>query len=121
MGALFQYGLWGGDSSNDVPTSARTGPRGSFNEIPECPEWIGALNDGDYDYVITTPDLPPGRPGRRHRSRCSATGSPGAGNVQHVAGADLVDVWKVTGPLDPLACAAAPRHPRGAAAPPATK
>jgi len=29
-----------------------------------------------------------------------------AGNVQHVLGAGLVDVWKVTGPLDPLACAA---------------
>ena len=31
-----------------------------------------------------------------------------AGNVQHVAGAGLVDIWKITGPLDPLACAAAP-------------
>ena len=28
-----------------------------------------------------------------------------AGNVERVAGANLVDVWKVTGPLDPLACA----------------
>ena len=55
MGALFQYGLWGGDSSNSVTYIGKKGPRGSFNEIPECPEWIAALNDGDYDYVITTP------------------------------------------------------------------
>ena len=32
-------------------------------------------------------------------------------NVTRVAGANLVDVWKITGPLDPLACAA----PAGAA------
>ena len=54
-GALFQYGLWGGDSSNEVTYIGRQGAAGSFNEIAECPEWIAALNDGDYDYVITTP------------------------------------------------------------------
>jgi hypothetical protein len=27
------------------------------------------------------------------------------GNVKRVAGANLVDVWQVTGPLNPLACA----------------
>ena len=104
LGALFQYGLWGGDSSNDVRYIGQKGPRGSFDEIPECPEWIGALNDGDFDYVITTPtyhqddpaaDTPP-----REREWISH-----AGSIQRVAGAGLVDVWKVTGLLDPLACA----------------
>ena len=77
---------------------------------PECPEWIGALNDGDYDYVITTPTY--------HQDDPAADTVPvqrdwisRAGNVQRVAGANLVDVWKITGPLDPLACAA----PAGAA------
>src|SRR3954453_7768374 len=55
MGALFQYPLWGGDSSNSVTYIGDHGSRGSFDEIPECPEFIGALNDGDYDYVATTP------------------------------------------------------------------
>jgi hypothetical protein len=107
MGALFQYGLWGGDSSNQVTYIGQHGPRGSFNEIPECPEWIGALNDGDYDYVVTTPTY--------HQDDPAADTAPvqrewisHAGNIQRVAGAGLVDVWKVTGPLDPLACAAAP-------------
>ncbi|HKH40647.1 MAG TPA: hypothetical protein VKA41_02215, partial [Solirubrobacterales bacterium] len=110
MGALFQYGLWGGNSSNDVRYIGDHGPRGSFNEIPQCPEWIGALNDGDYDYVITTPTY--------HQDDPAADTAPvqrewisRARNVRRVAGANLVDVWRVTGPLDPLACAT----PAGAA------
>jgi hypothetical protein len=113
MGALFQYGLWGGDSSNSVTYIGEHGPRGSFNEIPECPEWIAALNDGDYDYVVTTPTY--------HQDDPAADTAPvqrdwisRAGNVTRVAGAGLVDVWKVTGPLDPLACVG------GAGAPSAT-
>jgi hypothetical protein len=105
MGALFQYGLWGWDSSNDVRYVGEKGPRGSFNEIPQCPEWIGALNDGNYDYVVTTPTY--------HQDDPAADTAPlqrdwisRAGNVQRVAGANLVDVWRITGPLDPLACAA---------------
>jgi hypothetical protein len=110
MGALFQYGLWGGDSSNEVLYMGQHGPRGSFREIPECPEWIGALNDGDYDYVVTTPTY--------HQDDPAADTAPvqrdwisHAGNVQHVAGANLVDVWKITGPLDPLACTATSTAP----------
>ena len=113
MGALFQYGLWGPDSSNDVRYIGQKGSRGSFNEIPACPEWIAALNDGDYDYVVTTPTY--------HQDNPAADTAPvqrewisHAGNVQRVAGANLVDVWKVTGPLDPLACVG------GAGAPGAT-
>jgi hypothetical protein len=105
MGALFQYGLWGWNSSNDVRYVGQHGPRGSFNEISQCPEWIGALNDGGFDYVVTTPAY--------HQDDPAADTAPvqrdwisRAGNVQRVAGANLVDVWKVTGPLDPLACAA---------------
>ena len=106
LGALFQYGLWGGDSSNDVRYIGQHGSRGSFDEIPECPEWIGALNDGDFDYVVTTPTY--------HQDDPAADTAPvqrdwisRAGNIQHVAGAGLVDVWRVTGLLDPLACAPA--------------
>jgi hypothetical protein len=105
LGALFQYGLWGGDSSNAVTYIGQHGPRGSFEEIPECPEWIAALNDGNYDYVVTTPtyhqDDPAADTAPRQRQWISR-----AGNVQRVAGGNLVDVWKVTGPLDPLACSA---------------
>jgi hypothetical protein len=117
MGALFQYPLWGGDSSNQVTYIGQHGSRGSFNEIPECPEWIGALNDGDFDYVVTTPTL--------HQDDPAADTAPvqrdwisRAGNVRRVAGAGLVDVWKITGPLAPEACAAPPGSSK---LPPATK
>jgi hypothetical protein len=117
MGALFQYPLWGGDSSNSVTYIGQHGSRGSFDEIPECPEWIGALNDGGFDYVITTPTF--------HQDDPAADTAPvqrdwisRAGNVQRVAGAGLVDVWKVTGLLAPEACAAPPGSKK---LPPATK
>ena len=117
MGALFQYGLWGLNSSNEVRYVGAHGPRGSFNEISQCPEWIGALNDGNYDYVITTPTY--------HQDDPAADTAPvqrdwisRAGDVKRVAGANLVDVWKVTGPLNPLACAApAAGAPAGGASP----
>jgi hypothetical protein len=115
-GALFQYGLWGGDSSNQVTYIGQKGSRGSFDEIPECPEWIAALNDGDFDYVVTTPtyhqDDPAADTAPMQRDWISR-----AGNIQRVAGSNLVDVWKITGPLDPNACVA----PAGKPPPPATK
>jgi hypothetical protein len=105
MGALFQYGLWGPDSSNDVRYLGQRGDRGSFDEIPECPEWIAALNDSDYDYVVTTPTYHQDDPAKDvvppQRDWIAA-----AVNVERVAGAGFVDVWRVTGPLDPAACAA---------------
>jgi len=116
MGALFQYPLWGGDSSNSVTYLGDHGPRGSFNEIAECPEWIAALNDGEYDYVVTTPTF--------HQDDPAADTRPiqrewisRAGNVQRVAGAGLVDIWKITGPLVPEACVAS----SSGKLPPATK
>ena len=116
MGAMFQYPLWGGDSSNSVTYIGQHGPRGSFDEIPACPEWIGALNDGDFDYVVTTPTFHQDNPAA-DTAPIQRTWISRAGNVQRVAGAGLVDVWKVTGPLDPEACVATSSEKL----PPATK
>jgi hypothetical protein len=116
MGALFQYPLWGGDSSNSVTYIGKHGPRGSFNEITQCPEWIGALNDGNYDYVVTTPTFHQDDPAA-DTAPVQRTWISRAGNVQHIVGAGLVDVWRITGPLSPEACVATP----GKKLPPATK
>jgi hypothetical protein len=110
LGALFQYGLWGGDSSNPVTYIGERGSRGSFEEIAECPEWIGELNNGDYDVVVTTPTYNQDDPAADTRPRQREWISR-AGNVQRVAGANLVEVWRVTGQLDPLACAAPGKNP----------
>ncbi len=106
LGALFQYGLWGEGSTNEVRYLGQKGSRGSFEEIPECPEWIGAVNAGDFDYVVTTPtynqDDPAADTHPVQRSWIER-----GGNAHRVAGAALVDVWQVTGPIDPNACVAA--------------
>jgi hypothetical protein len=116
MGAMFQYPLWGGDSSNTVEYIGQRGPRGSFNEIPECPEWIGALNDGDFDYVVTTPTFHQDDPAS-DKVPVQRTWISRAQNIQHVAGAGLVDVWRITGTLAPEACVSTP----SGKLPPATK
>ena len=116
MGALFQYPLWGGDSSNSVTYIGQHGPRGSFDEISKCPEWIAALNDGGYDYVVTTPTFHQDDPAA-DTAPVQRTWISRAQNIQHVAGAGLVDIWRVTGTLDPRGCAASP----SGKLPPATK
>jgi hypothetical protein len=103
-GALFQYGLWGPDSSNDVRYLGQRRDRGAFDEIAECPEWIGAINSGDFDYVVTTPtyhqDDPEAATLPEQRSWIAAA------KARRVAGAGLVDVWQLDRPLDPAACGA---------------
>jgi hypothetical protein len=74
---------------------------------PECPEWIGVVNSGDFDYVVTTPTYNQDDPGAGTVPAQRSWIEHG-GNVQRVAGAGLVDVWQITGPLDPMACASAP-------------
>jgi hypothetical protein len=104
LGALFQYGLWGLDSNNDVTYIGEHGSRGSFREITECPEWIAVINNGDYDYVVTTPTYHQDDP-ESDTAPVQRTWIERGVNVRRVAGANLVDVWQLTGPLDPLACA----------------
>jgi hypothetical protein len=113
-GALFQYGLWGPDSSNEVRYIGARGDRGSFGEIAECPEWIGAINAGDYAYLVTTPAYDQDNP-ESATTPVESVWLQASRGARHLAGTGLVDVWQVAGPLDPAACADAP--PRGAATP----
>ena len=103
MGALFQYGLWGQDGTNDVRYIGHRGDRGSFEEIGECPEWIGEINSGDYDFVITTPTYNQDAP-EKDVLPVQESWVAAARNVKKVAGANLVSIWQLTGPLDPIAC-----------------
>jgi hypothetical protein len=104
-GALFGYGLWGPDASNAVRYLGEHGDRGSFREISECPEFISVINQGNFDYVVTTPEYHQDDPEAATvpRERAWIEAEPG---VRRVAGAALVDVWQLGGPLDPAACAA---------------
>ena len=112
-GALFQYGLWGADS-NHVRYIGERGDRGAFREIPECPEWIGAVNAGDYDFLITTPAYAQDNP-EAATTPVENVWLQNSRGAARVTGTGLVDIWQVTGPLDPIACADAP--PRGGPTP----
>jgi hypothetical protein len=107
LGGVFQYGLWGLYANNEVRVIGRRGPRGTFTEIASCPEWVQTVNDGDYEYLITTPDYNQDHPeldeapvARRWMER--------APSATRVVSRALVDVWRLDGPLDPAICAGAP-------------
>jgi hypothetical protein len=126
LGALFQYGLWGEDATNQVRYIGDRGDRGSFEDVPECPEFIGVINTGDYDYVVTTPTYNQDDPAA-DTAPIQRTWVRAGRNVRRVAGAGLVDVWQLTGPVDPIACVRAPQSAANAPQPgtkplqPATK
>jgi hypothetical protein len=106
-GALFQYGLWGPDSSNSVRYLGQREDRGAFEEIAACPEFLAAVNERDFDYVVTTPDYDQDDPTAAvlpiQRAWLAA-----APNAERVAGENLVDVWRLDGMLDPAACEQVP-------------
>jgi hypothetical protein len=106
LGALFQYGLWGEGASNEVVYLGQKEERGSFEEIPECPEWIGAINAGNFDFVVTTPTYNQDNPAA-DTVPVQRSWIKNGGNVARVGGADLVDIWQITGPIDPNTCVAA--------------
>jgi hypothetical protein len=56
IGAFFQYPLYGRDLSNHVQFVGREADDGSFDPYETCAEYKQALADGDYDYVVVTPD-----------------------------------------------------------------
>jgi hypothetical protein len=54
FGWFFSYPLWGLDDSNRVAYMGQRGPHGSFGPITSCRAWRMALNQGHYQYVVTT-------------------------------------------------------------------
>jgi hypothetical protein len=58
-----QYPLFGTDLSNHVQFVGEERPRGGFEAPATCPAWRRLLNQGHYDYVVTTRDrIEPGKP-----------------------------------------------------------
>jgi hypothetical protein len=103
-GAYNQYGLYGDRLGNRVQYVGRTGPGGNFTRIESCPEFRAAVNDGEYDYLVTTPDLDLNNPVR-------ARTSPERGWVQDDPAAEQVllvgrvAIFRLTGELSPEGCA----------------
>ncbi len=104
FGWYFGYPLYGVDDSNHVVYLGHHGPHGSFRPIATCRAWRNALNAGHYRYVVST------------ATRITWTGSlvsspegdwtrtdPAARLVFPHAGGP-VDVYKLTGRLNPAGC-----------------
>ena len=109
-----QYVFYGDDLSNYVQYVAHHGAHGAYLPIAseaaqkgqdprapaQCAEWLQALNDGDYDYVVIGPD---------QRTQAIApvetlwTGAAGASKIETT---DDVSVFRISGPLDPGSCTA---------------
>jgi ABC-type amino acid transport system permease subunit len=102
-GAFQQYGLYGRDVSNHVQYVGRPGPDGDFRRIDSCPEWRTAVNDGDYDYLVTTPRLD-------LNNAAIASASPEAGwangdpALRRIAGDARIEIFRVEGELNPAGC-----------------
>ena len=102
-GAYNQYGFYGDDVDNYVQYVGRHLPEADFRAIESCPAFRQAVNEGDYDYLITTPELDLNNP-------ATASPSPERGWVKNdpaleeVVRAARVSVFRITGPLSPGGC-----------------
>ena len=56
-GAFGQYFFYGNDLSNHVQYVGTPLRRGTFRPIANCRSWRRAVNEGDYDFIVTTPKL----------------------------------------------------------------
>jgi hypothetical protein len=104
-GAYNQYGFNGDDVDNYVQYVGRHLPEADFRAIESCPAFREAVNDGDYDYLITTPALDLNAPSNAHPSpeRGWVRLDPAVTEILH---AGRVSVYKINGPLSPAGCAA---------------
>jgi len=102
-----QYGFYGVDRSNYVEYIGKEGPRGSYRLFSSCPAFINKINEGDFDYIVTSentqdsPDAPYWYP-----VNTWIAGNPGVKEV--VSEPDITPqpdwVYEVIGKLDPAAC-----------------
>ncbi len=108
-GAYNQYGFYGDDVSNYVQYIGRHLPEADFRRIQSCPEFRSAVNSGDYDYLITTPELDLNNPSTAEPSpeRGWLRGDPA---VQPVLSSGRVSVFRIMGELSPQGCGKANRR-----------
>jgi hypothetical protein len=103
-GAYNQYGFYGDDLDNYVQYVGRHLPEADFRSIETCPAFREAVNDGHYDYLITTPELDLNNPATASASREGGWvhGDPAAVPVLE---SGRVTVFRINGALDPGSCA----------------
>ena len=113
-GAFSQYVLYGDELSNHVQYIGRELPSGDFralgdpdddgaSEAGKCPAFRAAVNDGGYDFVVTTPKLDLNDPR-------TASAQPEGGWLRTDPAAEEVlregrtAIFRIVGELDPSGC-----------------
>jgi len=95
-----QYPLFGTDLANRVEFVGRERAHGGFEAPATCRQWRRELNDGEYDYVVTSRDrIEGGKPSYPETTRW--TESPQATPVLKEP---PTVVFRLRGELDPAAC-----------------
>ena len=100
-GAFGQYFFYGNDLSNHVQYVGTPLRRGTFRPIANCRRWRRAVNEGDYDFIVTTPKL----------GQLEVTAPPESlwterdENVKVIIKSGPAAVYRVEGALDPSTCA----------------
>jgi hypothetical protein len=95
-----EYPLFGDDLSNHVTFIGEEKPQGGFEAPTTCPRWRELLNEGDYDYVVTSWDrIEPGKPPFPPQARWTADPS-----SRVILRTPPTVVFELTGPLDPAGC-----------------
>lgn len=119
-GAYNQYGFYGDATGNYVQYVGRHLPEADFQAIETCAAFRQAVNDGDYDYLITTPELDLNDPATARPSpeRGWVRNDPALEEILH---SGRVSVFRVNGPLTPSGCSTGdrrgpPNQPGGSAA-----
>jgi hypothetical protein len=105
-GVFNQLPFYGTDLSNHVQWLGLKGADDAWLRIPTCWQWRTQINEGDYDYVVTTYD--PFNPGRLTNTK-EAVWTRRDPAVTQVLRDGPVAIFKVNGPLDPAGCAGLPR------------
>ncbi|MDX6624565.1 MAG: hypothetical protein QOE75_2497 [Solirubrobacterales bacterium] len=95
-----QYPLFGDDLSNEVVFIGEEKPQGGFEPPTTCRRWRELLNEGDFDYAVTTWDrVEPGKPPFPPQTRWTEDPS-----SQIILRTPPTVVFELSGPLDPSAC-----------------
>ncbi len=95
-----QYPLYGTDLTNHVQYIGEEQPHGGFTAPSTCKQWRRLLNEGNYDYVVTSRDrIEQGKPPYPPTTRWTE----GRGATPILKAPPTV-VFKLSGPLDPSAC-----------------
>jgi hypothetical protein len=113
-GGFKQYVFYGNDLSNHVQYVGDEGSHGTFRPIAseaaqkgdatqedavkQCEAWRNALNEGDYDYVVISPDQ---RTQSEPPVEADWTGNGGAPLLE---ASDMVFVFQLNRELDPASC-----------------